>query len=1085
MSLLARLRYRRALHLKQQEGAPPVARPKAVAPVSYMTTPEREHMERANADTVKTFEDLSKESRSADHFGGTIPTVKTIVNLAQLGSPARGEYKRTLDTVKSLFGHDPDGVTAWQLVNGSLSPRAEYLDHAGASTLIVANWLALGKPKDPDAIRELIYRVNTFGKHYTPELAAKVPWAINPKTGKYAGIAAGEGETFGGTTAMGANVERAVRALSNVEKLRDTLVDPAGDPGRNLALISSKGLGKVNNFIISYSAPTHGTALDMWMSHLLFHPSLDNIEQHSDVLSQVKSQLSDPSELTEIERKAAKHYPVRSELVRALLKQPNAVVNITRRHKDGTTSQQPIKIHKFLQELNSALVTDQPVYMAFKHGVADAAKRLDWSLSEVQESVWTGVIAIAAAVSLGIPINKIQDYLTYDTVRKGWQNHEAFVFPGLVDAYRRAGTDPAAVRQLQQRTLETAASHSRPGVIPVSDPAHLRRIAAYIPPAGRRDAATPIRDALVKRLTEEGLIDPKTGQVRLRRLGQKLRLAQYDLPVDFVSALSRAVSTDQQTFADHLRHVLQQSGIQPHEVSPAVHDYAGQARASVVAAGSFRGGQQFPHTGAAWTGLLGRQPGMLSFQGNANGPDSVYRFQHNDADQVRQVLDQAGIKSRVLAPHDKTFHIFVYDAGRRNREGMARALTLLGTPAEEWRGTGTPIGGKEDDMGREQYRGVINTAEAAGGPVQMAFGSVFRGGNYAAAHPAPLGVSPWNHTVPKHYDALNAWFEKNKKPVTYYPRQTGTNEVHVHEEAKIGNNRIMHRDPDDGSLHIRLHTTDVVTAHPDGTYTLRAGSPGFQHVGWRTPLTHGTQAYFAPNGASWKMPGFFNGIRIDSQGRPLHTISGKYNDNLLKMIQEVHMNPSPENKTALNVAIRMLAPSWQPTKRPDTIGIPRMDRGQAATLHGMLEQRGYDPDSPAAAELADLLYMGDKPYTAHAVRALHGRTDYEETPLHHYYRPLVYGEVGGVPVELHTPVNQPGQMMDPRWRAVFGMGPRPATEYPYKVPIMSYVPQEIGRGILHEIDRQTIKNAVMNLRYKNALKTYPHPGGYRFPNPGV
>lgn len=742
MSILARLRYRRALHLKQPEPSP-IARPAAVDPKSYMTTPERGHMERATSPTVKTFEDLSKESKTASNpFGGTIPTAHTLTTLAQLGAPARGEYQRTYETVKSLFGHDPDGVTAWQLVNGALSPRAEYLDHAGAASLIVANWLALGKPKDPDAIRELISRVNTFGKHYTPNLASKVPWAINPKTKKYAGITAGEGETFGGTTALGENVKRAVHVLANVEKLREAMLDPGGDPGRNLALISGGGLQKVPNFTISYSAGTHGTALDMWMSHLLFHPSLDDVQRHSDVLSQVKSQLSDPSELNDIEKKAAKFYPVRSELVRALVKQPNMVVNVTRKYKDGTTGKEPLKVDKFLRELNTNLLTDQPVYMAYKHAVADAAKRLGWSLAEVQESVWTGVVALAAAKSAGIPVKKIQDYLTHDTVRKGWQNHEAFIFPGVVDAYRRAGTDPAAVRQLEQRTLQTAASHSRPGVIPVSDPAHLRRIAAYIPPAGRRDAATPIRDALVKRLTEEGLIDPKTGKIRLRRWGEKLKLAQYDMPVDFVSALSRAVSTDHKTFADHLRQVLEQSGIAPHEVSPAVHDYSGQARASVIAAGSFRGGQQFPHTGTAWTGLLGRQPGMLTFQAGANGPDSVYRFQHEDADAVRQALDQVGVKSRVLAPHDKTFHVFVFDPGRRYREGVAQALTALGTPAEEWRGTGTPVGGKEDDLGREQYRGVINTAEAAGGPVKMAMDPDMVG-LANRIHDKPHDRAPW------------------------------------------------------------------------------------------------------------------------------------------------------------------------------------------------------------------------------------------------------------------------------------------------------------------------------------------------------
>jgi hypothetical protein len=1257
-------------------------------PKSYATHPEKQWLNTASEGKLKVMDDLKADaSRPSNPFGGTLPKVKTLVTLAELGAPAKGEYQRTYETVKSLFGHDVDGVAAWQGVNAALSPRTEYLDHAAAASLITANWLAMGKPSDPDTIRNLIHRVHVFGKLYTPTLAAKTPWAVDPKTKRWSGLPTGQGMTFGGTTTMGMNVERAVRVLANVSKLREAMLDPGGDPGEHLALLSGGGLHKVPNFAISYSAPRQGTALDMWMSHLLFHPNLDNIQDYSDVLSQVKHQLSDPSDLNDIEKKAKQDYPVRSELVRALMKVPNLVVNVARKDKSGKTSLEPIKVAKFIQELNTNLISDTPVYMAYKHAVAEAAKQLKWNLAQVQESVWTGIVALAAAKSAGIPVKKIQEYLTADAVRKGWQNHEAFVFPGVVDAYGRAGTDPAAVRQLEQRTLEGAAKRSRPGILPISDPAHLRRIAAFVPPSNvtGKDAAGPIRRAIIQRLTQEGLFDPNTGRMRMQRVrralkmatpqefqalfnqikanprdaahwgiaadaldelgtpaaanlfrlifnhwntahpttqpwefirhpeanrdhnygvnpqvdgllhgvpvttwplvnaytqqdldnptkydawgvyvggsdggksvasvilppdegirlthelqddpnqhkliypGQehyhssvtdakkrlphpgeppvhlgKMRLAQYDMPLDFVSALSRAVSADQRTFADHLRHVLAQSGIQPHEVSPAVHDYGGAARASVLAAGSYKQGHQtFPHTGTAWAGLLGRQPGMLTFNGGAAGPDSVYRFAHPDADAVRTALDRAGVKNRVLVPQDKSFHVFVYDKGRRYREGVAQALTMLGVPAEEWRGTGTPIGGNTDDMGREQYRGVINRSEAAqAGPVQMAFGA-FRGGNYAATFPRPPGA-PWHWSPPRHYQALNDWFEKNKSPRLSFQSPVkdddgmikrdgdGIAVMQTHEVAKVGNNRIMHRDPEDGSLHVRLHTTDVVTAHPDGTYTLRAGPPGYRHVGWRTPMTHFTQAYFAPQGASWKMPGFFNGIRIDGQGRPIHTISGVYDPFIKQMVEDAHNLNTREAKKTLADAIRTLSPSWARVRGPDTTALPRVDRQRAQALHEMLMNRGYDPDSSAAAELAEVLHTGDKPYTAHAVRMLHGLTTYEEParrasngmPFWQPYVPLVQGEVGGVPLELSVPQNYPGEFMDPRWRVSFGMGPRPHSEFPYKVPLMTHVPQEIGRGILHEIDSLTTNSALMRLKYKKALKNYSRPGLYRFP----
>ena len=1252
-----------------------------VDPQSYMTRPEADYMGKAKSASVAKFDALRKAATTkANPFGDTLPTVQTLTNLAQLGSPAKGEYQRTYETVKSLFGHDPDGVAAWQGVNAALSPRTEYLDHAGAASLITANWLAMDKPSDPDTIKNLIHRVHVFGKLYTPGLAAKTPWALDPKTGRYAGMPTGQHLTFGGTTKMGDNVDRAVRVLANIGKLREALMDPAGQPGEHLALLSGGGLAKVPNFAISYSAPRQGTALDMWMSHLMFHPDLDNVQNYSDFLSQVKANLNDPSDLTAIEKKAAKHYPVRSELVKALMKVPEMTVKIKRQGNDGKTRMEDIKVAKFIQELNAKLVSDTPTYLAYKHAVAEAAKKLGWTLAEVQESVWTGVVALAAAKSAGIPPKKIQEYLTADTVRKGWQNHEAFVFPGVVDAYRRAGTDPAAVRELEQRTLEGAAGRSRPGVIPVSDPAHLRRVVAYVPPSNIRggDAAGPIRRALIQRLTQEGLLDPATGKMRLRRGGPPLqfniagmvgaasaqarsgvvdhaphlimsdyledqgkyahaalirdhvtrnpnqpvdtastqfqhmmqdpsgygdmsrflalhpgrflarlegrttslwsapppdrtkagtirkawapqlhvwemhhdtpeaaatyhqqlvdegaigmqaapkaepttanpmapgmlkryhvvnwpergvtdtphllarrpaKLAQYDMPVDFVSALSRAVSADQQAFAEHLRRVLSQSGIHPHEVSPAVHDFSGQARASVLAAGSYKHAQVFPHTGTAWTGILGRQPGMLTFQGGAGGPDSVYRFAHQDADAVRQALDRAGVKNRVLVPQDKTFHVFVYDKGRMAREGVAQALTLLGVPAEEWRGTGTPVGGKQDDMGREQYRGVINTAEAAQarGPVQMAGFSVFRGGKYAASfRPSPstpgffTGTATAPTKIPTHYQALNDWFEKNKKVHTWVDGEG----LKTLEYAKIGNNREMRRDPDDGSLHIRLHNTDVVTAHPDNTYTLRTAQPGYGNwEGYRTPLTHGTQAYFAPGRFSWRHPDFFNGIRIDSQGRPIHKLAGTYGPSLQQLMQEVHARNRPEDKTALNVAIRMLAPSWGHTQGPDTTFLPRLDPRQTETMYNMLVNRGYDTMSPAAGELADHLHTGGKPYTAHALRQLQGAETYEDYPYAHRYRPLAYGLVGGVPVEVHHPVNEPGEFMDPRWKISFGNGPHPEG---YIAPLHAFVPQEIGKGILHEIDQPT-NTGVMRARFLKAKQTYPSPGMYRHPVQG-
>ncbi len=54
---------------------------------------------------------------------------------------------------------------------------------------------------------------------------------------------------------------------------------------------------------------------------------------------------------------------------------------------------------------------------------------------------------------------------------------------------------------------------------------------------------------------------------------------------------------------------------------------------------------------------------------------------------------------------------------------------------------------------------------------------------------------------------------------------------------KLENNTYLHRVGD--SYAVRLHSTDVVTIHPDGTYTLDSG-------GWRTPTTKDRISRYSP-----------------------------------------------------------------------------------------------------------------------------------------------------------------------------------------------------------------------------------------------
>lgn len=96
----------------------------------------------------------------------------------------------------------------------------------------------------------------------------------------------------------------------------------------------------------------------------------------------------------------------------------------------------------------------------------------------------------------------------------------------------------------------------------------------------------------------------------------------------------------------------------------------------------------------------------------------------------------------------------------------------------------------------------------------------------------------------------------------------------------IANNTVKYTHAD-GTVRIRLHKTDIVTQHPDGTFTLNSG-------GWRTVTTKARIDQFAPvnlgaSGGEWwvhnnnadaviglrsSVP-FFDGMRVDHKGLPL------------------------------------------------------------------------------------------------------------------------------------------------------------------------------------------------------------------------
>lgn len=88
------------------------------------------------------------------------------------------------------------------------------------------------------------------------------------------------------------------------------------------------------------------------------------------------------------------------------------------------------------------------------------------------------------------------------------------------------------------------------------------------------------------------------------------------------------------------------------------------------------------------------------------------------------------------------------------------------------------------------------------------------------------------------------------------------------DRKKLENNTYLHR-LDANTLAVRLHSTDIVLVHGDGTYTLDSG-------GWRTLTTRDRISRYSPAGISqknniWYVGAsiFQDGMRVNAQGTPV------------------------------------------------------------------------------------------------------------------------------------------------------------------------------------------------------------------------
>jgi hypothetical protein len=607
-----------------------------------------------------------------------IPTLKT---LSQENPLPSGEYERTANTVRDMFGHDPHGITAWVGVNNAISPSSHFNTHSANASRIVSKWLEAGKPQDSHTLSRIA-----------------VPHA-------------------------GERLNHVIAALQNAQSPE--------------------------------MLPIPQTPVDIHLSRNAYQPTLDSIGGTSDITRQVNAHLTLPGE--PIHPESLHYLPLKSEFVRTLKNHPNF------NNPSGTS------IIEWLKNLHTQMSADPHNYLAFKASLDDSAKQLGWKPEELHESLMTNLVGHFAHTKLGMPLQEVQRILTNESESKGWKPHESIYLPQLVHPSTKRGFDANSLARLGKEQRERATASSRPGILPERRTPPDADVIARGPSIAAQHAAKPLREALAKHIGGHGL------PVQLA--------AKYDAPLDFGPAQDRAVSSNQQPLIEGLRQALQNSGIIPHTLSPALHDYAGQVRTSLIAIGQYAN-PNAPKAGAAWMGLLGRQPGMLAFKGNPQGKDSIYHFTHHNADIVRRVLQEAGVFNRTIVPEKAHYGVYVYDPGNTLRTNVAKALGQMRAQAVEWRGDGEVLGGKMDDMGRGQYRDTINAVEGAEQqPQRMARNSndiegVFR---YLSSDNNHLNAANWGRLADAFRDegnegtanALMHFYSNGEVSTNYDPKYRG------------------------------------------------------------------------------------------------------------------------------------------------------------------------------------------------------------------------------------------------------------------------------------------------------------------------
>lgn len=219
----------------------------------------------------------------------------------------------------------------------------------------------------------------------------------------------------------------------------------------------------------------------------------------------------------------------------------------------------------------------------------------------------------------------------------------------------------------------------------------------------------------------EGLVEAEkaTRYNRLRRLLSRINssktggLRKYKMVAgDFLQALQRIRSKDQQAIRHTTEQIAAKLGLKPASTVDALHNSPHYSVPGVAQAIYSNASPENIHAAAAWYGLTGNIPGMAVFHVRPDGPDMLHRFRmQGSGHDMLSKLDKAGITDRILIPHRKGFDLLIPDRGGVNRDRVRQFTQLQKTELQTSRGHFKTIGSSDQARAREMFRNAITTQE--------------------------------------------------------------------------------------------------------------------------------------------------------------------------------------------------------------------------------------------------------------------------------------------------------------------------------------------------------------------------------------